>query len=214
MVDNFVIVMKQDLSNNKTRWRILQAAREEFIAKGFRDASLRVIAREVGVTVSNIYNHFDNKDALFRAVLTPLLEASEAILKEHCSEENMELYMNTPSRYRDVTVDEFVKLTKHYRTEIKLLFLRSGGSSLEHYKDSLLERQVAFGLTYLRAFKEKYPQVYSEVSPFFLKLSSTWWVNILTEIVSNDALTEAELEQGLREYVTFATAGWKELMQI
>ena len=206
--------MKQDSSNSKTGWRILQAAREEFITKGFRDASLRVIAREAGVTVSNIYNHFDNKDDLFRAILSPLLEASESILKEHCSEACMELYMNTPSRFRDVTVDEFVKLTKDFRTEIKLLFLRSGGSSLEHYKEDILQRQVTFGLMYLRAFKEKFPQVCCDVSPFFLKLSSTWWVNILTEIVSNDALTEAELEQGLREYVTFATAGWKELMHI
>ena len=82
------------------------------------------------------------------------------------------------------------------------------------YKEDILQRQVTFGLMYLRAFKEKFPQVCCDVSPFFLKLSSTWWVNILTEIVSNDALTEAELEQGLREYVTFATAGWKELMHI
>lgn len=45
------------------RARILRAAREEFMVNGFRDASLRTIARESGVAVSNIYNYFEHKAA-------------------------------------------------------------------------------------------------------------------------------------------------------
>lgn len=206
--------MKHKPNDNKTRAKILRIAREEFVAKGFRDTSLRMIAKDSGITVSNIYNHFDSKDALFRAILTPLIERIEAILEEHSSEANMELYMNSSSHYRDTTVDEFVGLTKEYRSELKLLFLKSGGSSLEHYKEDILQRQIAFGSSYLRAFKDKYPRANDNISPFFIKLCSTWWLNLLTEIVSNDTLTEEELKQGLREYVTFGTVGWKELMQI
>ena len=38
---------------------------------------MRTIARLSGVTLSNIYNYFRDKDTLFRAVLQPLLAAFE-----------------------------------------------------------------------------------------------------------------------------------------
>lgn len=206
--------MEKTLINTKTRQRILLAAREEFIAYGFRDASLRTIAKEAGITVSNIYNYFNNKDELFRAVLSPLLEAFELMLKQHNSEENMEKYMNTPQRFQDATVKEFLKLTHNFRTELKLLFFHAGGSSLEHYKENITRQQFEISFAYLRSFKEKYPQANENISPFFIRICCTWWIIIFSEIVADDTLSEEELEQGLRDYIIFGTAGWKELMHI
>ncbi|MDO4695438.1 TetR/AcrR family transcriptional regulator [Porphyromonas sp.] len=206
--------MENYSTDSRTQWLILQAARAEFIAYGFRDSSLRRIAREVEITVSNIYNHFDNKDTLFRAVLAPLIEAIETVINEHNTETNMEIYVHTPDRYRDATVGEFIKLARGYRTDLKLLLLHSGGSSLEHYKEEIVERHVKSGARYLEAFKEKYPSTNTDVSPFFLRVSSMWWWIILSEIVSDDSLSEQEVEQGIREYITFGTAGWKALIQL
>lgn len=200
-------------SNNTTHQRIVRAAREEFLAKGFRGASLRVIAAESAVAVSNIYNHFDHKDCLFREVLSPLLNAFNKMLEEHNSDEDMELYMSAPDRYREKMVQEFMSLTRTYRAELKLLLLLSGGSSLESFREEVVRRQTEVGKVYLERFRKKYPQFKAEVSPLFVKLSSTWWMIIFTEIIANEELTEQEIERALSEYIAFGTAGWTELMR-
>lgn len=52
-----------------TRAEILAAALDLFAEKGFHGTSVRDIARAVGVRESALYNHFENKDAIFDAVL-------------------------------------------------------------------------------------------------------------------------------------------------
>ena len=81
-------VQKEDI-----RRIILQAARGEFLQKGFKDTSMRTISRLSGVTLSNIYNYFRDKDEIFRAVLTPLLNAFEQLFAEHNSDD----YINSGS---------------------------------------------------------------------------------------------------------------------
>ena len=48
---------------------LLEAARKVFARDGLEGASLRAIAREAGCDPSLIYYHFDNKEALFEALL-------------------------------------------------------------------------------------------------------------------------------------------------
>ncbi|QMU76742.1 helix-turn-helix transcriptional regulator [Streptacidiphilus sp. PB12-B1b] len=50
-----------------TAQRILQAAREEFGAKGFKGATVRSIAARAGVDSSLVHQHYGSKDALFSA---------------------------------------------------------------------------------------------------------------------------------------------------
>lgn len=57
--------------NSSTRERILAAALRNFSEHGFEAASLRVIAKEANVTTGALYTHFDNKQALFAALVEP-----------------------------------------------------------------------------------------------------------------------------------------------
>ncbi len=61
-----------------TRDRILDEAEALFAHKGFAGTSVRDIANRAGLTPASLYNHFSNKDALYRAVLErgvqPLIE--------------------------------------------------------------------------------------------------------------------------------------------
>lgn len=206
--------MAKTKGDTNTQTRILRAAREEFIATGFRDASLRTIARESNVAVSNIYNYFQHKDSLFRAVLHPLLEALESILGSHNSEQNMDDYMFRPDQYREEILKEFVSLADKYRTDLKLLFIQSGGSSLEHFKEHIIEKQSRIGEEYIKIFKKKYPKANAHISPLFIRINAIGWVNFIIEITANDNLSMDEIEQAISDYISFGTAGWKELMQI
>lgn len=51
--------------------RILSAAMEEFLAKGFKSASLRNIVKTAGVTTGAFYGYYDSKEALFEALAGP-----------------------------------------------------------------------------------------------------------------------------------------------
>ena len=44
---------------------ILSCAKKEFLEKGYKDASLRVIAQEAGTSTGSIYTRFGDKEGLF-----------------------------------------------------------------------------------------------------------------------------------------------------
>ncbi len=63
----------------QTGQRILDAAEALFAERGYESASLREIARKVGIQQPGLYNYFENKQALYAAVLdralAPMAEA-------------------------------------------------------------------------------------------------------------------------------------------
>ena len=53
----------------KTRADLVAAARTVFLRRGFHGASLEEIAQEAGYTKGAVYSNFEDKDALYLAVL-------------------------------------------------------------------------------------------------------------------------------------------------
>lgn len=51
-----------------TKERILKAAYEQFIEKGYQGSSMRDIANRAGIKAGSIYNHFEGKEQIFEAV--------------------------------------------------------------------------------------------------------------------------------------------------
>ena len=49
--------------------RIMESAKEEFLQKGFLDASLQVICKNAGVTTGALYKRFKGKEELFCALV-------------------------------------------------------------------------------------------------------------------------------------------------
>ena len=56
-------VLKDEIRN-----KILAAAEDMFYEKGFKETTTRSIAAEVGISVSNLYLYYENKEATFYAV--------------------------------------------------------------------------------------------------------------------------------------------------
>ncbi|BCD68100.1 TetR/AcrR family transcriptional regulator [Nitratiruptor sp. YY09-18] len=57
---------------NTTKDKILTAAIELMAEGGYSGASMRKIARKVGIRESAIYNHFKNKDEIFQTIMQQL----------------------------------------------------------------------------------------------------------------------------------------------
>lgn len=56
-------------AQQRTRARVLAAAREEFTERGYRDAKIDAIAERAGLTRGGVYSNFPGKRALYFAVL-------------------------------------------------------------------------------------------------------------------------------------------------
>lgn len=61
----------------QTQRAILDAARARFIRQGYAATTMRQIARDAGITVAAIYNHFAGKEAIFDTLLRQAMPLEE-----------------------------------------------------------------------------------------------------------------------------------------
>ena len=95
---------------------ILACAKREFLEKGYKDASLRTIAREANTSTGSIYTRFRDKEGLFKAVVEPAveemrldeLEAEKKKLELAIAEETLE--------HPDVPKEYFGHWLRHFRS--------------------------------------------------------------------------------------------------
>ncbi len=73
--------MTKDAALNDRRDLIVSAATRCFVAKGFHQTGIRDIAAEAGISLGNLYNHFQNKDALIAEIARMDAEALQEILE-------------------------------------------------------------------------------------------------------------------------------------
>src|SRR5580704_5444445 len=61
-------VTRRKQQQDELRAKILDAARELFVTHGVEAVSMRKVAEKIGYTATTLYNHFEDKDALLRAL--------------------------------------------------------------------------------------------------------------------------------------------------
>lgn len=195
------------------RKKILEVARTEFLDKGFKNASMRTIAKKSNVGLSNIYNYFKNKDEIYLEVLSPLLNTFNKLLVDHNDIENISLEIFESEQFMQKQVAMFMNIIVQFKKELKLLLLQSYGSSLENFRDEFTDKHTDLGLKYIQKMKDKYPHINSNISNFFIHTMSSWWLSVMGEIVTHNELSNQDIEMFINEYMAFSTAGWKKLMQ-
>lgn len=196
-----------------TRKRILNASKKLFLKKGFRETTTRDIAREAGISLSNLYHYFPSKDALFRGLLKPATDTLEALLDEHHGIKGNDVLRMQEDGYVEATLEEYMDAIRKYRNLLKLLLFKSQGSSLEGYKEYYVEKATRLVLDWLKAMKTKHPEINTDVSDFFVHLNNVWMFTLLEEVLMHD-LTEEEVRSVLSDYIRFEVIGWRKMIQI
>lgn len=130
------------IKKENIRQNILKIARREFIKKGFKKTSMRVIASKSEVGLSNIYNYFSSKDEIFVTTIKPLLSALEKLTETHNTPNRLTTDWFTIETYQQIMLNDFLEIINNYRSELKLLFFGASGSSLENYTDILVDQNT------------------------------------------------------------------------
>lgn len=74
--------MKKELTDYEKRGLLIEAAKKEFLEKGYNKASLRGICAKAGMTTGALYFFFDGKEDLYHEIVDgPVKELQEMILK-------------------------------------------------------------------------------------------------------------------------------------
>lgn len=196
-----------------TRKRILQVSKRLFLKKGFRETTTRDIAREAGITLSNLYHYFASKDELFRVLLKPATDTLERLLNEHHGIKGEDILSMQDEGYVEATLEEDMDAIRQYRNLLKLLLFKSQGSSLEGYKEYYVEKATRMVLDWLKAMKTKHPEISTDVSDFFVHLNNVWMFTLLEEVLMHE-LTEEEVRSVLSDYIRFEVIGWRKMIQI
>jgi AcrR family transcriptional regulator len=189
---------------------ILDVARKEFLDKGFRDASLREIAQKAKGTTGTIYTYFENKDKIFRNLVNPVILKMEAKQMEYKLSVT-EIGMN-PKRWFTRNLEFLIGLIEAYPDEMKLLFLKSDGSSLQYYKETLVERGLERSTRAFRQLKRSKDFNGQELSEFFVLNLVRYVINVVIELLKQDKSKE-EIVIYKNEITSFLFGGWKALVE-
>lgn len=130
------------------REKIYEAAIEEFKTFGYQEASIRNIANNAGISLGNIYRYYQNKEALYIAVVQPLIESVKEFVETKFFVDGASLKEVATSvvNFMEKHDDEIVILrrgnTEYYRTFAEFLEKATASRIEQGFADSQSEGKV------------------------------------------------------------------------
>ncbi|MFA9463911.1 MAG: TetR/AcrR family transcriptional regulator [Velocimicrobium sp.] len=126
-----------------TKEKLLVAAKEEFMEKGYTATSLRSICKKADVTTGALYFFFQHKEDLFGSLVQKPLEKLYELMKLHYEGELQVLKQGIVEK-GDYTENSeaanfIVIYMFQYHDEFKLLLTKSDGSRYENCIDEFVE---------------------------------------------------------------------------
>lgn len=190
---------------------ILEVSRKEFLEHGFKDASMRTIAKKSGVSLGNIYNYFKNKDEIFTQILSVPVSLLNKVNNNFDDKYFFDIENIENGNIKQLKFTYSIKFICNYRDELKLLLFKAHGSSLEDFKDNWIDENTKAGIKWLK----KYNKIHSkkvQASEFFIHYLNSSYVNFITEILMHD-IHKNEIIEYLKEYFEFYYNGWQGIMK-
>ena len=195
--------------------QILECAKEEFMQKGFADASMRTIAEKAGFTTGMLYSRFADKNELFSALVKEgadkLYSYFSDVQKEFAefpaTQQVAEMQTYTSSKMRTV-----IDIIYEYFDTFKLIVCHSAGSSYDRYIDRMIEYETDSTERFMRVLQENGTSVKTVRRDINHMLASALF-NGIFEVVAHDFPKEDALEY-VNAVCDFFFAGWQRLLGI
>ena len=186
---------------------------EEFLEKGFLEASLRQIVKHAGVTTGAFYGYFSSKQALFASIVEPhAAKMMSRYVDAHIA--FSELPAEKHPEHMSVESDSYIHWLVDYicenRKPVKLLICRAEGTGYENFIHDMVEIEVDSTFKYfetLRGLGKDIP----ELTPSLCHLIASGMLGGIFEIVIHDIPREQAMRD-VEQLQAFYTAGWLKLM--
>ncbi len=184
-----------------TRAALIKSGKQEFLAHGYANASLRAICRNAGVTTGAFYTCFEKKEQLFSAIVDPMLSSFSRMYR-HVVQRAM-----TDVRNNEENELEAIEFICRYKDEFRLLFECSAQTKYESFRDQLLNR----------VFKDSYQACFDchagkTVDPAVVRLFVQIKFTQYMELVYGGYSME-EIRRLIRIYAAFTEAGYTKIIE-
>ena len=192
--------------------KVNKAIKEEFLEKGFKAASIRSIGARAGMTSAGLYRHYADKEAMFDAMVEPLVEEIKAWTVRHT--EGKQRLVETQAKKSDIFGESFVDMVREVilprRDEFRLLMTCSAGTKYENFiHEYALENQKQL-LEAIRYFRKKgYPA--SDIDEEELHMLLSAYLTACFEPIVHDC-DEAMIDRYLSTIQEFFMPGWLKIM--
>ena len=194
--------------------KVNKAIKEEFLEKGYEDASVRSIGARAGMTSAGLYRHYADKEAMFAAMVEPLVRDVTAWTKRH-TDRKYDIVDGKNAReelFGESFFDMIREVILPRRDEFVLLMTRSNGTKYENFvHDFVLSNQKEF-MEAIRYLKEKgYPVVDINEEELHILLSA--YLTACFEPIIHE-YDEIKIEKYLTTIQEFFMPGWLRIMGV
>lgn len=199
--------------DSSTLQKIMAEGKKEFLEKGYKDASLRNIVKQAGVTTGAFYGYYPDKVTLFHAMVSPAAEGLReyfiktqqgfAVLPAEQKISQMHSYTDEPMRYLLGYIYE------HFDA-FKLIVCRSDGTDYAHYIDSLVEIETKSTQEFIMTAKMAGYRI-NEIKPELIHILSSAYFYGVFEVVIHD-MPKEDADEYIANITAFHRAGWDKIL--
>lgn len=201
------------MDDSITLQKILEAAKREFLEKGFKSASLRSIVKTAGVTTGAFYGYYASKEDLFEALVGEhynfLLSRFCRAQKEFADIPPEEQPDNLTSTSGECMYEMLLYAYEHLN-EFKLILCCSEGTRFSKLIDEMVEIETKGTNDYL-AVLEKIGRPAPHIDERLEHILITGMFNTFFEMIIHEMPLE-DAKHYLKEMRAFYTAGWMKIM--
>ena len=198
------------LSHEKVR----KAVKEEFLEKGYEDASIRSIGARAGMTSAGLYRHYADKEDMFNAMVEPLIESIKEWTKKHTNRQYALLEGNEADK--ELFGENFIDMVKDVilprKEEFTLLISRSAGTKYENFIHDYVEDNQKEVLKAIRYLKQKGYQT-AELCEEELHMLLSAYLTACFEPIIHD-YDDEKIIKYLNTVQEFFMPGWLKIMGI
>ena len=196
-----------------TLQKILEAAKREFLEKGFKSASLRSIVKTAGVTTGAFYGYYASKEDLFEALVG---EHYDFLLSRFCRAQKEFADISPEEQPDNLTstsgecMYEMLLYAYEHLNEFKLILCCSEGTRFSKLIDEMVEIETKGTHDYLEVLK-KIGRPSPPIDERLEHILITGMFNTFFELVIHEMPLE-DAKHYLKEMRAFYSAGWMEIM--
>ena len=167
---------------------VLACAKKEFLEKGYKDASLRVIAQAAGTSTGSIYTRFKDKAGLFDAIVGPAADQLKDMFVEiqenfhSLDDSTQEAEMGEYTSRHQMEMLEYIY--DHF-DEFRLLLDCSDGTRFSGFVDELVDIEVEYTYKYMEVINCESVKS-GVVTEDFIHIIVTAYFNGMFEVVRHN----------------------------
>ena len=167
---------------------VLACAKKEFLEKGYKHASLRVIAQAAGTSTGSIYTRFKDKAGLFDAIVGPAADQLKDMFVEiqenfhSLDDSTQEAEMGEYTSRHQMEMLEYIY--DHF-DEFRLLLDCSDGTRFSSFVDELVDIEVEYTYKYMEVINCESVKS-GVVTEDFIHIIVTAYFNGMFEVVRHN----------------------------